>query len=113
MGLGIGRQVSADFMPSPDTMHEPRPSGHIPSPLRVKLLEVVTEMQTRLTGALAKDENGIMTLWNAYRKVRQLTRRSSLTDTPREREWGSQCPVRSLFPLALSLLVCVVFCIAP
>lgn len=73
MGLGIGRQVGAEFLPSPDTMHEARPSGHIPSPLRAQLIGLVEELQGRLTGCMddiVEHDASVMPLWKAHREVR-------------------------------------------
>ena len=81
MGLGIGRQVRASFRPTAETLHEPRPSGHIPSHLRDKLVSVTKELSERLEAALdevAANAGGPHSLWGAYKQVSW--RRASQSD---------------------------------
>lgn len=73
MGLGIGRQVRAAFRPTAETLHEARPSGHIPSHLRDRLVGVTKELSERLEVALddvAANAGGPHSLWGAYKQVR-------------------------------------------
>ncbi|KAA0176060.1 hypothetical protein FNF27_02452 [Cafeteria roenbergensis] len=98
MGLGIGRQVRASFRPTAETLHEPRPSGHIPSNLRDRLVSVTKELSERLEVALddvAANAGGPHSLWGAYKQQETAARAkaaAAAADSPRARPAAAKPP---------------------